>query len=319
MNRFYERIDNIDNIDTLSVAVCEEYNLGKLISTELIEIGYEDFNAIIRVDSGKYLMKVFRNPRSDDEVKECIERTNIAGINGVPTPKVYKNSKGELFSVFNIDSSRFRVAVLEYINGQNFFELKGKPNNEELEVIVDIASKLSKIDYKPTFVYDTWALTSFCNEFERKRSVLSSECLELIEPIYNDFKNFDYDSLPKSYVHGDMRSTNLMKDINGKIWLIDFSVSNYTARLNEIVVICDDIALLNGEKEESEKRVKHAFESWCDKVSATELEKRSFKLLFDVANAINIMNTNYQIYNGNTSEETEMHLKAGIFGLSLFS
>lgn len=133
------------------------------------------------------------------------------------------------------------------------------------------------------------------------------------------FKNFDYDKFPKAYVHGDMMSTNLMRDIDGKIWLIDFSVSNYTERLNEITVICDDVALITGDKTESERRIKHSFELWCNKVGATDTEKDSFKMLFDVANAINVMNSSYEKYTGNTSEETEMHLKAGLFGLTLFN
>lgn len=318
MNRFFERIDKIDNIDELSSKVCLEYKLGKLVSTKIIEIGYEDFNAIIETETKRYLMKVFRNSRDDEEVKECINRTNMAGINNVSTPKVYHNSQNELFTVIKIKDSRFRVAVIEYIEGQNFFDLGKKPNDKELQEIVDIGARLSRINYKPSFIYDTWAITSFVTEFEKKEKYLSKENLKLIKPIYEKFKKFNYEMLPKSYVHGDMLSTNLMKDSKGKIWLIDFSVSNYTARINEIIVICDDVALITGNKKESERRIKKAFELWCDKVNAIPFEKVSFQILFDVANAINVMNASYEKYTGNSSEETEMHLNAGLFGLTLF-
>lgn len=319
MNRYFDRIDKIDNIDNLSTAICLEYGLGKLITTEVIEIGYEDFNAIIETESGKYLMKVFRNSRDDKEAEDCITRTNIAGENNVPTPKVYHNSQNQLLSIINIGDSRFRVALIEYINGQNFFDMKQKPTNQELEQIVDIASKLSKIKYKPIFIYDTWAITSFIKEFEKKKEYLSQDYLELVKPVYERFRRFDYEMLPKAYVHGDMMSTNLIKDVDGKIWLIDFSVSNYTARLNEITIICDDVALITGDKKQSQRRIKQAFNLWCDKVGATPFEKDSFKMLFDVANAINVMNSSYEKYTGNTSDETEMHLNAGLFALTLFN
>ena len=319
MNRLFERIDNIDSINTLSEQVCLEYGLGNLHGTKVIEIGYEDFNAIIDTETGKYLMKVFRNSRDDEEVKNCINRTAIAGLNNVPTPKVYNNSQNSNFSVINIGQSRFRVALIEYINGENFFDLGQKTTETELDEIVNIAAKLSEIDFKPYFIYDTWAITSFCAEFEKKRKYLSREYLELVVPIYEKFKKFDYDSLPKAYVHGDITSTNLMRDVDNKIWLIDFSVSNYTARLNEIIVICDDVALITGNKAESERRIQHVFDLWCNKVGATDLERDSFKMLFDVANAINIMNSSYEKYTGNTSDETEMHLNAGLFGLTLFN
>ncbi len=317
-NRYYSRIDEIDDISNLSKLICNEYSLGTHYNTSVIEIGYEDFNAIISTSNGKYLMKVFRNSRSDQEVYECIDRSYTAWKNNVQTPEIYKNSNDEIVTIINYKNSRFRVSVIEYIDGKSFFDLNQKPTTNELSEIVDIAYNLNVMDYKPNFIYDTWAITSFCDEFDKKCQYLDKNHVEMIRPIYDRFKNFDYDKLPKSFVHGDMMSTNLMVDKNGKVWVIDFSVSNYTARLNEIVVICDDVAMIYGNKEESEKRIIAAFEQWCNKLNATQLEKDSFQMLFDVANAINILNPLYEIATGNDSEETKMHLNAGIFGLSLF-
>ncbi len=263
-------------------------------------------------------MKVFRNQRDDQEVYDCINRSWAAYKNNVNTPKIYENSNNDIVSIINYNESRFRVSVLEYIDGDNFFDLNRKPTSEELKKIVNIGSNLNKIDYKPNFIYDTWAITSFCKEFEKKSKYLDKEYLDMVKPVYDKFKNFDYDSLPKAFVHGDMMSTNLMIDKNDDIWVIDFSVSNYTARLNEIVVICDDVALIYGDKETSEKRIMAAFEQWCSEVNATQLEKDSFLMLFEVANAINVLNPLYEIATGNDSDETKMHLNAGIFGLSLF-
>ena len=316
--RYYSRIDEIEDINTISNLVCKEYKLGSLIGTYVIEIGYEDFNAIITTSKGKYLMKIFRNSRSDLEVKQCISRSYIASQRGVKTPQILKNSKNEIVTIIKYLNSRFRVSVIQYIDGSNFFDLKRKPSIEELKKIVDIASNLNKIDYRPNFIYDTWAITSFCNEFKKKKKYLDEKYLKIVEPIYNKIQNFDYDKLPKAFVHGDMMSTNLMLDKNNDIWVIDFSVSNYTARINEIVVICDDIALITNDKEESEKRIKMAFDEWCKKVKATDLERESFRILFDVANAINILNPIYEIATGNDSDETKMHLEAGLFALTLF-
>ena len=316
--RYYNRIDEIEDINILSDLVCKEYQLGNLKDTHVIEIGYEDFNAILTTSTGKYLMKVFRNSRSDEEVEQCINRSYIASQNNVKTPKIYNNSDGNIVTIIKYLNSRFRVSVIEYINGENFFDLKRKPTLDELIKIVDIGSNLNKINYKPNFIYDTWAITSFCKEFEKKKEYLEEKYLRIVEPIYNKFKEFDYDKLPKAFVHGDMMSTNLMLDKNENIWVIDFSVSNYTARLNEIVVICDDVALIPNDKEESEKRIKIAFDEWCKKVDATDFEKQSFPILFDVANAINVLNPIYELATGNDSDETKMHLNAGLFALSLF-
>ena len=316
-NRFFDRIDNIEDIGILSDLVCKEYNLGDYIDTNIIEIGYEDFNAIVTTSTGKYFMKIFRNSRDDDEVKNVIERAYVAEQNNVRSPQVYKNSNNEIITNIEYQDSKFRLAMMQYIDGANFYELGRKATIEELKQIADLGSSLNKIEYKPSFIYDTWAISSFIEEFDKKKQYISEEYLKLIQPIYDKFKKFNYAALPKSFVHGDIIETNLMNDKNGNFWVIDFSVANYTARLNEITVICNNFGIVPGNKEESEKRIRIAFEQWAKGVNATDLERSSFKMLFDVANAIYLVNPSYEIAMGNDSEENKMYLDLGLFGLSL--
>jgi thiamine kinase-like enzyme len=207
--------------------------------------------------------------------------------------------------------------LTDYINGKDFNSLQQEPTDDDLSQIVQIAADLQNIDYQPPFIYDSWAISSFASEFELKRKMLQPEYLELARPVYEKFINFDYEKLPKGYTHGDMLSTNLIKDEADKIWLVDYSVANYTARLNEIAVICCDAALVVGDPEKSQQRVAETFDKWCQKVGATEFEKASFPLLLDVANAIHIMNSAIEQIHGNNSAENEYFLQEGLFGLSL--
>ncbi len=315
--RYYSRIDEISDINILSSLACKQYGLGDLIDTYVVEIGYEDFNAIITTTTGKYFMKVFTNSRDDTEVKEVIYRAYVAEQNNVKAPKVYKNVNGKIVTNINYGSSRFRLAIMQYIDGVNFLELGRVATIEELRRIADLGSSMNKIPYKPKFIYDSWAITSFIEEFEKKKQYISKENLNLIQTIYERFKTFDYNSLPHSFVHGDITQINLMKDSNEDFWAIDFSVSNYTARLNEIIIICNNFAVIPGNKSESEKRIKIAFEQWTKNVNATDIERNSFGLLFDVANAIYLINSSYESAMGNDSKENKMLFKLGTFGLSL--
>lgn len=316
-NRFFNRIDKIEDIGILSQKVCKEYKLGYYLDTKIVEIGYEDFNAIITTSTGKYFMKIFRNSRDDKEVKEVIERAYIANKSGVKSPKVLKNASENIVTNINYNDSNFRLSVMEYIDGNNFFELDREATMTELLEIADLASGFGNIDYKPNFIYDTWAISSFIEEFDKKRQYVSQDYLKYIQPIYDEFKAFDYSQLPKSFTHGDIIVTNLMKDKEDRFWVIDFSVSNYTARLNEIAVSTSDFAVIQGNKQESEKRVKTMFERWAKNVGATDFERNAFKMLFRVQNAIDILNPSYEIAMGNDSEENKMYLELGKFGLTL--
>lgn len=316
-NRFYERINKIDDIDNFAKIVCDEYNLGDYKNIKIIEIGYEDFNAIITTSLGKYFLKIYRNERSDEEVKNVIERANISERENIKSPKILKNSSGNILTVLKYNDSTFRLSIMEYINGKNFFELGESASEDELIKIADLASQFGNIDYKPNFVYDFWAISSFTEEFEKKKSYISEENLKLIQPIYDRFKNFDYESLPKSFTHGDIILTNVIKDDEGEFWIVDYSVSNYNVRLNEIVVASSDFGIIDNEKEESEKRIKLMFERWAEKVNATEQERKAFEILFRVENAIYILNPSYEIAMGNDSEENQMYLELGKYGLTL--
>ena len=315
--KFDDRIDRIDDVDILFSEVCKVYNLGRLINSDQVKIGYEDFNSIIDTENGKYFVKIFSNFRDDKEVDEVIERQLVATEAGISTPKIFRNNNNEIITTINIGDSKFRLIVTGYVNGKDFCSSGDDPTNNDLLQIVEIAANLQKINYKPPFIYDSWAISSFVQEFEKKRGLLSGDHLKLLKPIYEEFKKFDYEKLPKGYTHGDMIVTNLIKDDKGKIWLVDYSVANYTARLNEIAVICCDPAVILGDKNSTKLRIKKTFQMWCDSVNATDFEKENFQLLLDVANAIHVMNSSIEKQNGNDSKENEYFLDSGLFGLSM--
>ena len=316
-NRFYDRIDPISNIDALSELVCREYNLGDYTKTNIIEIGYEDFNAIISTSTGKYFMKVFSNERDEKQAREVIERAYVAAQNGAQSPRVYKNGADEILTKIKIGASEFRLALMQYIDGVNFLELGRMATDEELGEIANLGSTINRIKFIPNFVYDSWAITSFAQEFQKKRASFTEAELADIESIYNQYKDSKISALPQGFIHGDITKINLMKDKDDNFWVVDFSVANYTARLIEIVVICMNFSIIPGEKSESEKRIKLAFEKWAKNVQATNAERKAFKPLFKIASALFLLNASYEAKKGNTSEENKMFMGLGRFGLQL--
>ena len=308
-SRFFERIDKIDNIEILSMLICDKYNIGKYIASKIVEIGYEDFNLIINTSSGKLFAKIFRNSRNDVEVENVAKRAYIAGKSGIRSPKVLENIEQNIITYINYNNSRFRLILMVDVEGKNFFELNRKATLEELTDIADLAASFSKVDYKPEFIYDSWAIPNFIKEFDKKRNYISKEYIKIITEIYNEFKTINYQDLPKSFTHGDISLMNVIKDKNDKLWVVDYSVSNFGVRLNEIVVSSSNYGIIEGKKEESENRIRYMFERWAKNVNASDVEKIAFKKLFRVQNAIYIMNPLYEIARGNNSAENTKNLE----------
>ena len=50
LKEFYERINLKTDLSKLAKIVCQKYSLGKFLSEEMILVGYEDFNFIIKIE-----------------------------------------------------------------------------------------------------------------------------------------------------------------------------------------------------------------------------------------------------------------------------
>lgn len=57
LKEFAKRIDLNKELDTISKQICREYNLGQYVSDTTIEVGYEDFNYILKTDIREILCK----------------------------------------------------------------------------------------------------------------------------------------------------------------------------------------------------------------------------------------------------------------------
>jgi len=61
--------------------------------------------------------------------------------------------------------------------------------------------------------------------------------------LVREFNALKMKKLPHCFVHGDLIETNIMKDKEGKLWIIDFAVANYYPRIIELAVLACNILL----------------------------------------------------------------------------
>ena len=95
-----------------------------------------------------------------------------------------------------------------------------KANKNVIKELARQTVMINQLDIKPDFIYDSWAIINFEQEYKKKREYVSDEYREEFDRLLNQFKELDFDKLPKGFVHGDIISTNVMLDNNSKIWII---------------------------------------------------------------------------------------------------
>jgi Ser/Thr protein kinase RdoA (MazF antagonist) len=291
---FQERINYDGDISLISKAICKDYNLGEFVSHKVIQLGYEDFNLVLETSVGKYFVKIFAKFRDLANCQRYIDVMVKMVKSGVSIPKLFKSSKGYLHEIEGL-----HLCVMEFIDGDNLYNLD--IDIVDVKFLARQAALINSIDIKPEFVYDSWAITSLSKEFSKKSKCLSESDLKLIEPLVSEFATLDISKLPHCFVHGDILSTNVMK--SDKLFIIDFSVSNYYPRVQELAVLACESCYghLDVMLAEYQKYVK-----------LTSYELEVLPLYIKLAHAMHLLSANYEkVVLGNKSEENEYWLKIG--------
>ena len=315
MKEFFQRINYQGEIDDISLAICKDFQIGDFISNKLVLIGYEDFNFILETTKGRYFVKIFSNFRTDDDCHRYMEVILKAIEMGVSFPKLFKSKQNHFYTT-TVNDANLRICVMEYIDGESYYFLKQKPNTDEIKTLAHQAALINSIKIKPKFIYDHWAIVNFLNEFQKKGKHLSQQDLKIVEPLVKKFKDIDIGKLPHCFVHGDIIATNVMKDKNGKIWIIDFAVSNYYPRIQELAVLACNILFDENDKSKSENNLKIALEEYQKTITLTPRELEVLPIYIELAHAMHILSANYEkVVEKNDSEENEYWLNQGKAGL----
>ncbi|MBU2496687.1 MAG: phosphotransferase [Nanoarchaeota archaeon] len=315
MKKFYQRINYKGELKDISLMLCKDFNLGKFVSDKLLTVGYEDFNFIIKTEKNKYFIKIFSNFRIDEDCKRYVDIMLKAIEKKVAFPKLFKSEQGHLH-ITEVNNTKLRMCVTEYVDGDSYFFLNQKPTEKEIREIAHQAALINSIDLKPSFVYDSWAITSFLKQFKKEGEFLSAEDARMIKPLIKEFKDIKIEELPHCFVHGDIIATNVMKDKNNKIWIVDFAVANYYPRIQELAVMACNILFDKNSKEKSEKNLKIALEEYQKEIKLTSRELKVLPTYIKLAHAMHVLRANYEkVVEKNNSKENEYWLNQGRKGL----
>lgn len=316
----YESRINLDiPLETLSNVVCDKYKLGKFIDNAVIKIGYEDYNYILTTEKGKFVVKVFLKSRTEDECQNLADRATIPYENNILCPKIYKINRKNLF-VTKIKNTTYRLIVMDYIDGKDFFSLKSLPNNKELKFIGQELAKLNQLQYKPEFVYDSCAIINFSIEFDKHKHILASKERTKLAEVVKELNTCDFTKLKHSFVHGDIIPTNIIKHSSGKIYFIDFSVSNYLPRIIDLAVAIGDLCLDLNDIKKSKKRTTLLLNAYQTIDKLSNYEKDCLKTFLKAHQATSILfHLRENKIEGFNSEENKYYIDNSRLALEILS
>lgn len=299
-----DRIDYKGELTPLVENICADYQLGTLLQHELITVGYEDCNTKFVSENGVYLAKILskeRNPQNVKRYEDIILHVNDAGISA-PKPLTSPRGGGLIYR-----SKSQNIIVQEFVEGATFYE-RDDPNDTELLMIAEQASKINAIDYRPTFLNDTWAVPSISDMHVSVRSFLSDHENNLIDTVIGRYQQILVEDLPHAFVHGDIISTNVVKSTLGQMYILDFSVANWYPRVQELAVMASSL-LSSGSLSERCDRVVEAYEHFS---RLQDIEKKHLYVYALSAVAMELIGASYEKFvHGNESLENQHWMNLG--------
>ncbi|MFA5871567.1 MAG: phosphotransferase [Parcubacteria group bacterium] len=313
--KFFQRIGYKGKLEDVSFDICQNFKLGDFVSNKLVTVGYEDFNYVLKTTRSSYFVKIFANFRTEKDCSGIIDIMSKVIDQGVAVPKLLKSKQGYLYEV-KINNTKLRLCVMEYVDGEDFLRSKQKVNPNEIKFITRQAALINSLKIKPKSIYDSWAIINFAKEFRKKGKYLKPGDLKIVAPLMKEFKKLQIEKLPHCFIHGDIIKPNVMKDKHGKIWIIDFSVSGYYPRVQELAVLTCNLFFDEDSKSKSEENLKLALKEYQKKIKLTARELEALPVYIKLAHAMHILLANYQkIVEKNNSKENEYFFRQGKLGL----
>ena len=311
MEDYLRRIKFKGELKDIFRDVCREYKIGNYKRFSVVRVGYEDLNIVLTTSKGRYFIKIFSDFRDSAECKRYIGVICKMIEAGVKHPKLFKCRKGYLYI-----NSGIRLCVMEYIDGKNLLQSKAKLSQKEKIFIIRQITLINALKIKPQYVYDSWAISNFLQEYKKKRKFIDIEYKKIIDNVAKSFAQFNHAKLPHSFVHGDIIATNVIKDKGGHMHIIDFAVSNYYPRIQELAVLFCNLLFDYDNFDNFDKDYNLALKEYQNKIILTKEELKALPIYVVVAHAMHVINTVYEkSKNGYNSKENAYWEKLGKAGL----
>ena len=316
---YQKRTGYAGKLENISKAVCRDFNLGGFVSNKIITMGYEDFNFILESAKGKHFVKIFTAYPKHEECRRYVDVMLKALDAEVSLPKLLSSSQSnEYLHLLNLDNIELRLCVMKFIDGKTIYETGEPLSDDEIRFVAQQAALINSIKIKPKYVCDSWAIQNFLDEFKKSEPFLTPEDLELVKPLAKEFTTLNIKSLPHCFVHGDLIKTNIMRDANGKLWLIDFAVSNYYPRIQELAVLACDLLFDAESKTNTEKNLRVALDEYQKKIPLTEKEIQALPAYIKLAHAMHVVRATYEKHHEYSYlAENDYFLSQGRAGLKM--
>lgn len=295
MEKIYNRIGKKIDLKKLSVEICEIYNIGKYLEHKLIEnVGIDDLSYILYTDKSKFLIKIINYNKTIQEINQFIKKNDIIAKNKIQAPRIVLNNRNHIYST-EINGLYINCCVIEYIEGNDLYTIGERISKNDIDKLIDIIIPMHKIQDKLKIDYDEYCFMKINEAYKKTSHKISKKLKNEVKNFLEEYKKIDFKKLPNCFVHGDLISSNIMKDKNEKLWLIDFFESGTGIRILDIVKILNGVLFLYYDKENSKDLETYFLKQYQKYSKLTEYELKVLPTLRKADSYVGLMLGEYDL------------------------
>ena len=180
---------------------------------------------------GRDLLKVIGAAFSDT-AKQSVSVMRYLEENAFPVPKTVLTADGEALYETEDDGEKKLIVLMEYIEGD-------EPELEQCAAQVgDLVGKfhelMEKYPAEPAVHGRAFFIDRYLGFLRRKNYPRIAEYEDLGERLWDQVKD-----LPCGICHGDLHRGNLLRNADGKVFLVDFDTVCRAPLMFDVMVMCD--------------------------------------------------------------------------------
>jgi len=304
------RIEYSGDITSLIGRMSAAFQIGEATQFSVVEVGYEDCNVVIEAGEKRFFAKLFAKDRTPEEIARYTQIMKTVVNAGINHPELLRIKQDQVVYKDGLVSA----VLMPFIQGKTFFDLDRTPNQEEQQAITEQAALINRVTYKPSFLFDGWAIPNIKQSFDRVREFMSEEDKGMVEKAIKTYETIPIGNLPHAFVHGDLTKANVMKGEDGKMYILDFSVANWYPRIQELAVMAAN--LTHDSQSTLSDRCISIAKDYSKFNSLTSEENNSLYPYALAGVAMELIGAHIEKFiNGNEGEETDFWLSLGRDGL----
>lgn len=310
-----DRLNYVGELEPVLDDVCAAYGFGDRITSSVIDAGYEDCNVVVETERGMYLAKMFAAFRSPENIEHYVTTMRKVIAAGVNHPLLAKSKSFEII----YHKSGISMVLMDFVEGQTFYKMdKRAPDEAELHAVLEQAAIVNRMDYHPSFSDDSWAVPYIHTMFSRVKRYIKPEYTPAVEEVIAGYNEIPLQELPYCFVHGDFVKTNVLKGADGKTYILDFSVSNWYPRIQELAVIVANLMYDSHQNQSIEEKTEQVADMYHMLNPLSADEQKHLLAYSRAVVAMEFMGAHQEKYiNGNDTEETAYWLQLGRAGLGI--